>query len=303
MSLGDKFGRIIVPLVTPFNQSDGNVNYEYVSYLTDYLIKNKLCDSIIVAGTTGEFNTLTYEERIMLFNTVLKANEGRVPLIAGTGAASTREAIMLTREAEKSGFDAAMVVAPYYCKPTQEAVYKHYKAIASETALEIILYNIPIFTGINVSVDIVSKLSKIHNIRGIKDEAGINPTQMTEYTNAADEPFTVYNGDDIMILCGMVQGAAGVVSGASHIIGHIIRQMITHFLNGDIDEARVIHMKVDPFLKALCQNGRTNPIPILRAAMEIIGLEIGPARAPLDVATDCEKEVIKEHLLRLEVIK
>lgn len=300
--LGNKLKQILVPMITPFKRDSGDVDYEMAEKLVEHLITRNYCDTIIIAGTTGEFNTLDFEERVKLFKIVKNAVNGRVPLIAGTGAASTREAVKLTQEAEKLGYDVAMVVAPYYCKPSQEGIYQHYATIAKNTDISIFLYNIPIFTGVNISPETVGRLSKIKNIVGIKDEAGINPTQMSEYTLVTSGDFTIYNGDDTMVLCGLAQGAAGVVSGGSHLIGDKMRKMINLFMEGKNAEAREIHMALDPLFKGLCPNGRVNPMPVLRAALEIAGLPVGPGRLPLDEATPEEKESIKKHLTRLGVI-
>lgn len=294
-ALGKKLGQILIPMITPFHEN-GDLNLDYAQEIADHLIRNGLCDSLVVTGTTGEFNTLSFDERVSLMNAVVLVNEGRVPLVAGTGAASTREAIALSQKAEEMGYDAIMVVAPYYCRPTQEGIRSHFTEIAQSVSLSVMLYNIPIFTGVNMEPETVGSLSGITNILGIKDEAGINPTQMIEYRNATGEDFTIYNGDDIMILCGMVQGAAGVVSGCSHVVGNEIRAMIHAFLTGDIADAHAIHLRLDPFFKALTPNGRINPMPVLRAALEAAGLPVGPARLPLDRATDDEVAMIRERL-------
>jgi 4-hydroxy-tetrahydrodipicolinate synthase len=300
-ALSETLKHIIVPLVTPFTQ-DGELNYEEAKTLVDHLIGKSYCDSILVAGTTGEFHALTNAERIELFTVVKEAAAGRAALVAGTGAGSTREALLLTREAEKLGYDAVMVVSPYYCKPTQEGIYRHFETIARGTSLPVMLYNIPLFSGVNINPETVARLSKIENVGGIKDELGLNPTQMTEYSLVTPEDFSIYNGDDIMTLCGLVQGAAGTVSGGSHLVGDKIRNMMELFLSGKNEKALQIHLALDPFFKALCPNGRVNPIPVLKAALEIAGHPVGPCRLPLDPATAQEREQIEKHLSRLEVI-
>lgn len=294
--LEQKLGQLLLPMVTPFYRDTQEVNYDMAAKLTDHLIKEGYADSLIVAGTTGEFNTLMYDERVELMRVVKEAAAGRIPLIAGTGAASTKEAIMLTKEAEKLGYDAAMVVAPYYCKPTQDAIYNHFKKVAESVEMDIILYNIPIFTGVNMEPETVKRLHKIKNIVGIKDEAGINPTQITEFRRATDDDFTIYNGDDIMVLCGMIQGAAGIVSGGSHIIGKEMREMLDAFRAGDIAKATHLHHMLDPFFKGFCPNGRINGIPAMRACIEMLGLPVGPARMPLDECTNEEKAVLRDWL-------
>ena len=300
--LGKKLGHILVPMVTPFKRGSQDVDYAMAEKLADHLITSGAADTIIVGGTTGEFNTMLTEERLELMKVVSKVINGRVPLVVGTGAASTREAVLLTEEACKIGADAVMVVAPYYCKPSQEGIYQHYKRVAAASSVPVMLYNIPIFTGINVSPETVSKLSQIENIVGIKDEAGLNPTQMTEYRRATSEDFTIYNGDDIMVLCGLIQGAAGVVSGGAHLIPKQMREMINAFFAGDIARATELHHQLDPLFKSFCPNGRVNPLPVLRAAIEMTGWEVGPARMPLDEATDEEKAAVRAQLVRLGVL-
>ena len=137
---------------------------------------------------------------------------------------------------------------------------------------------------------------------GIKDEAGINPTQMTDYAHVTPDNFTIYNGDDIMVLCGMAQGAAGVVSGGSHLIGERMRRMITLFLEGKVHEAKNIHMELDPFFKSLSPADGVNPIPGLKAAIELCGIQVGPPRLPLTAPSPEHKEAIKKHLVRLRLI-
>ena len=300
--LGEMLKHIIVPLVTPFTRGTQEIDFKTTEKIIEHLISKNYCDSILVAGTTGEFNTLLYDERIELFKFVKKIVAGRRPLVAGTGAASTKETVSLTRKAEELRYDAAMVVAPYYCKPTQEGIYVHFKTIAQSTSLPIMLYNIPLFTGVNIDPPTVGRLAEIKNILGVKDEAGINPTQMTEYSRVTPDHFTIYNGDDIMVLCGMVQGAAGVVSGGSHVIGNKMRNMIDLFLAGKVKEAEKIHKDLDPLFKSWSPIGGVNPIPGLKAAIELMGIKVGPPRLPLVESTKQEKELIKEQLMRLGVI-
>ncbi len=304
-TLGEKFGCIVIPLATPFTDDDKqDVNFDAAAALTDHVIKRNYCDSLVVAGTSGEFNTLTMEEKFKLFQVVKDAAAGRVPLMAGACASATRDATRLAQEAERLGYDAVMVVGPYYCRPTQEGVYRHLAAVARATMLPVMLYNIPIFTGLNIEKETVARLAADYqNVVGIKDEAGINPTQMTEYARVTPDSFTLYNGDDIMVLCGMAQGVAGVVSGASHIIGTQMRTMINRFLAGDLQGALEIHMSLDPLFKAFCSNGRINPIPLWKAAMNLCGLKVGPPRLPLTPATSEEIEIMREHLLRLGILE
>ncbi len=302
-NLGKKLGHILIPLATPFEADTQNVNYAAAEKVADHVVTKKFCDSVIVAGTSGEFNSLSLEERFELFRVVKGAINGRVPIIGGCCSSSTRDTVKLAQESEKLGFDAVMVLGPTYCRPSQEGVYLHFAAVAQATKLPVMLYNIPIFTGLNVEKETVARLAADYpNIVGIKDEAGINPTQMTEFARVTPPGFTVYNGDDIMVLCGLAQGAAGVVSGGSHIIGAQMREMINKFLAGDLAGALNIHMALDPLFKAFGSNGRINGIPLWKAAMELVGLEVGPPRLPLAPATKDEVEIMRGHLVRLGIL-
>jgi 4-hydroxy-tetrahydrodipicolinate synthase len=302
VKLSDRLGQILIPLVTPFTPN-GDVNYDLAGRLAASLVERKFCDSIIVTGTTGEFNTLTFDERVEMFKTIKAAVKGRVPLIAHSGCASTRESIKLTRVAEELGFDCALVVAPYYCRPTQEGIYQHFRTIAESVEhIPIMLYNIPIFTSVNIDSDTVARLAQVRNIRGIKDEAGMNPLQTTDYILATPDDFVVYDGDDIMVLATFVQGAVGVVSGGSHLVGDRMRSMISKFLGGDVVGAREIHQQLHPLWRAFCPNGRVNPMPLVRAALELVGWPVGPARLPLDAATDDERAAMQKVLRKLNLI-
>jgi len=289
-----KYGKILVPVLTPY-YSDEEVNYDAYAELINYLISSKSCDSIIVTGTTGEASLLTFEERVRLMETAVKAAAGRVPVIGGTGCASTKETIALTKEAEKLGIDLVMVVCPFYNKPTMEGVYTHYKAIAESTTCNILLYNIPIFVGINLEAEVVHELAKIKNIIGIKDEAGINPTQVTDFmlaTRDVNPEFIIFNGDDIMLLPTIIQGALGIVTGGAHIFGNEIRGIFEAFAEGKNEVAKDKFESLYRFCKSCGQNGRILPNSILRPAVEkVTGISIGPGRRPLAPATEKELNV------------
>lgn len=281
-------GRVSVPLVTPFSPHE-DVDYEALGRLADFVIARDFCDSLIVTGTTGEFHALTDEERVEIWKTVAAANRGRVPLVAGVGAASTRGAVRFTRLATEMGFDVVMCVSPFYSKPTQEGLRRHLTAVASATPLPVLLYNIPLFTGVNLEPDTVERLAEIPNIRGIKEEAGIQPTQATAYALRTPPDFSLYCGDDTMVLQVLPQRGVGVVSGGSQAIGNWMKAMIAAYCRGDNAEASRIYFKLAPFFASLNQNGRVNPIPILRAAIErASGIRIGPPRSPQMPATEEE---------------
>lgn len=294
MGFVEKYGKILLPLITPYKANE-EVDYDRYEELIEYLIRNDLCDSLIVTGTTGEASLLTFEERTRLMEVAVKASAGRKPVIAGTGCASTKETIALTKKAEELGIELCLVVCPYYNKPTQEGLYLHYKAVAESTKADIMLYNIPIFVGINMEADTVARLASFPNIVAIKDEAGVNPTQVTDFILAAravDPDFAVYNGDDVMLLPTIVQGAQGLVSGGSHIFGHEVRAIFNAFEKGDNEKAKEIFVPMYRFCKSTGQNGRILPNSILRPAIEAVtGIKLGNARLPLAPPTKAEMDV------------
>lgn len=299
MDFMKKYGKILLPLITPYKENE-DVDYDKFSELIEYLIKNDLCDSLIVTGTTGEASLLTFDERVRLLETAVKAAGGRKPVIAGTGCASTKKTIALTNKAVELGVEVCLVVCPYYNKPTQEGIFLHYKNLAQNTKAKIMLYNIPIFVGVNMDPETVGRLAAFENIIGIKDEAGVNPTQVTDYllaTKDVDPDFVVFNGDDIMLLPTIVQGAMGIISGGSHIFGHDVRAIFEAFEKGDNGKAKDLFIPLYRFCKSTGQNGRLLPNSILRPAIELVtGIKLGPARLPLAPATAEEIEVAKTIL-------
>jgi 4-hydroxy-tetrahydrodipicolinate synthase len=294
--LEEVVGRVLLPMITPFRE-DGEIDYDLASDLARMLVERKLCDSIIVCGTTGEFYALSMEERKRLMAVIKEAVGNEIPLIAGTGAIYTRDAIELTKEAESLGYNAVMVVSPYYCKPEQDGMFEHFKAVAESTSLPVILYNIPLFTGVNISPDLVARLSEIENIKAIKEEAAMNPTQTSEFFLAKrSDDFVIYSGDDTMILQVLCQGGVGVVSGGSHIVGDMVKEMIDSFLKGDVEKAIELNLKLYPFFKALSGKGRINPIPMIKEAVSMTWRNVGSPRPPLLPATQEEREMLLKVL-------
>ena len=252
----EKYGQILLPLITPYNE-DETVNYEAFADLIEYLIEKDMCDSFIVTGTTGEACLLKFEERVKLFETAVKAAAGRKPVIAGTGCASTLETIELTNKAVELGIETVLVVGPFYNKPTQDGICMHYTKLAENTKANIMLYNIPIFVGVNIEPETVGKLAAIPNIIGIKDEAGVNPTQVSDFflaTEKVDPDFAIYNGDDVMLLPTIVQGAMGLVSGGAHIFGHDIREIFSSFAAGNNERAKELFIPMYRFCKSTGQD-------------------------------------------------
>lgn len=294
MDFQKKYGKILLPLITPYDENE-EIDYGKYAELIEYLIANDLCDSFIVTGTTGEASLLTFDERVKLFETAVNASAGRKPVIAGTGCASTKETLALTNKAYDLGIEVALIVGPFYNKPTQEGIYLHYKTIAENTKAQIMLYNIPIFVGVNMEPETVGRLAAFDNIIGIKDEAGVNPTQITDFflaTQHVDPNFVIYNGDDVMLLPTIVQGAMGIVSGGAHIFGHEIRAIFDAFEKGDNQKAKELFIPLYRFCKTTGQNGRILPNSILRPAIEAVtGVKLGNARLPLAPPTEEEMAV------------
>lgn len=295
----NKYGKVLLPFITPF-KNDESVDVEKFKELINYAIDRKYLDSIVVSGTTGEFNTLTFDERVSIFEAAKQASKG-YPVIAGTGCGSTRETVSLTKEACKMGIDACLIVSPYYCKPTQKGVLEHYKRIADETDAKIIIYNIPIFTGINIEPKTVGELVKYSpQFIGIKDESGVNPTQIMDYQYATKEhnpDFLLFNGDDIMLLPTLALGAIGIVSGGALILGDIIKKVFDDYecgnTKGALDNYRIIYLMV----RCFCGGGRIHPNPMLRAAVSMTsGIDIGYARMPLDKPSEEELESIRKFI-------
>ena len=265
----EKYGRLLVPIVTPF-KADMAVDYDAIVQIANRLIEKNYADSLVLTGTTGEFFTMSIDERKKVFQVLKSAVGARIPLIPGTGCAATHETISLTRSAQEMGFELVMIVAPYYTKPTQQEVREHFAAIAGEVEIDIMLYNIPIFTGVNIEPDTVAELARIPNIVGIKEEAELRPKQMTEYLSVTPDDFIVYCGDDSMVLEALAQGGeriGGFVTGGAHVAGKLIREMIAAFLDGDVLTAGRMQRDLLPLYRSLSPNGRTNPVSLLKGAM------------------------------------
>jgi len=299
-SVVEKFGRVLLPIVTPFNDH-GNLSIPELKGVIKHILSNNLSDSIIVGGTNGEFASLTIQERLQIFE-VVRDNVQDQPVIAGTGTPSTKETIQLTKAAEEMDMDMVMVVAPYYNNPCSHGLLEHFREVAKSTKLPVTLYNIPIFTGVNIDPEVVAELEKIENIVAIKEEVAINPIQVTQFILATQDTFPVYCGDDTMVLSSISQGAVGVVSGGSHLIGRDMKRMIDLFLNGKVEEARSIHYKIYPLFRAFSGEGRVNPIPLLKEALNLIGVNVGGPRLPLHRANETERNRMKKVLRDLGLL-
>jgi len=301
----EKYGKILVPMVTPFKE-DQSVDYEAAVSIAEKLIEDNKADSIILSGTTGEFFTMNFEERVKLFKVIKGAIVDKIPLIAGTGCISTIETIALSKKAEELGYKLVMVVSPYYSKPNQREIYHHFKNIAEAININITLYNIPIFTGVNLNPETVAKLAKLDNVVAIKEEAELNPKQITEFVNITPEDFIIYCGDDTMIIESFAQGGekriGGVISGASHLIGNRMRHMINQFIEGNVEEVAQMQQELLPLFRCFGQDNRFNPVALLKEAMKMMGYPVGIPRLPLMPATEEERKNLKLILQKLHII-
>ncbi len=283
------FEGIIPALVTPFKENF-EVDYEGISKLLDYV--EKYVDAVVPAGTTGESATLSYQEHIEVVKYVCEVSN--VPVIAGAGSNSTREAIFLGKEVEKAGADAAMFITPYYNKPNKEGLYQHYKKIAEEISIPIIIYNVPSRTACNITPDVVERLANdFDNIVGIKEASG-NLKQIAEIIRRTPDNFVLLSGDDFLTLPILMLGGKGVVSVAANVAPHLMKEMYLAFKEGDIERARELHYRLMPLFSVLFID--TNPIPV-KKALELMELPAGKPRLPL-VELDEEKTKKVEEVLR-----
>jgi len=262
-------------MVTPFDER-GEVDYGQAKKLASALLRSG-SDGVVVVGTTGESPTLIRDEELRLFAEVKSAVGKRGAVIAGTGSNSTAEALEATKEAEKIGVDACLLVVPYYNKPTQEGLYQHFKTIAQSTSLPCILYNVPSRTVTNLSAETAIRLSRIDNIIGIKEASG-NLDQIVEIMNGASDDFLLFSGNDNDTLSILALGGYGVISVASHLVGLQIKEMIDKATGGQMAQAAAIHRALLPLFKSLFVI--SNPIPI-KYALNHVGFPVGQPRPPL----------------------
>ncbi len=286
----EKVGRLITAMATPFNQ-EGAVNYEQAKRLALALL-NSGSGGLVISGTTGESPTLTREEKLRLFSEVKSAAGNRGTVIAGTGSNSTSQSLELTREAEKIGVDACLLVVPYYNKPTQEGLYQHFKAIANGTSLPCILYNVPSRTVTSLSADTTIRLSQIDNIIGVK-EASSNLGQIARIIDNTRSDFLVWSGNDGDTLPIMALGGYGLISVASHLVGNQLKEMINAMVNGRIGQAAKIHHHLLPLIDALFVI--SNPVPV-KYALNHIGFDVGKPRLPLTEPDEKIASLIRETL-------
>jgi len=290
-----ELGRLLTAMVTPFDE-EGKVDYEQAKKLALALLDSG-SDGVVVAGTTGESPTLTREEEYRLFREIKAAVGGRGTVIAGTGSNSTAEAVEATKEAERIGVDACLLVVPYYNKPPQEGLYQHFKTIAESTSLPCILYNVPSRTVVNMSAETVIRLSQVDNIIGVKEASG-DLEQIARIINGTRDDFIVWSGNDGDTFPIMAIGGYGIISVASHLVGKQIKQMIDNFIGGRVKEAAAIHHHLLPLFDVLFVVA--NPIPV-KYAVNHVGFRVGRTRLPLVEPDEKTAALIKNTLKNYQI--
>ncbi|WP_170007359.1 4-hydroxy-tetrahydrodipicolinate synthase [Bacillus fonticola] len=284
------FGTVSTAMVTPFDRKE-NIDFGKTTQLIQYLLQNGT-DSLVVAGTTGESPTLTKEEKVALFTHVVKVVDGRVPVIAGTGSNNTKQTVELTKEAERTGVDAIMIVTPYYNKPSQLGIRKHVEAVASETTLPVMLYNVPGRTITSMTPETIIELSKLPNVVAVKEASG-DLSAMTKIIRETSDDFLVYSGEDALTLPSVAIGATGIISVASHVIGKEMQTMISSAKEGDLASAAVWNGKLLPVMEAMF--AAPSPAPV-KTALQVKGIDVGTVRLPLLPLDEKERQSLTEVL-------
>ena len=287
----------IPALVTPFKE-DGSIDEERLRFLINWHIKNK-SDAILVCGTTGESATLTHKEHKEVIKIAVEEAKGRIPIIAGAGSNSTNEALELAQFSKKVGADAILVITPYYNKPTQEGLYQHYRKIAKEVNLPLIIYNVPSRTGVNILPQTVARLYKeCKNIVGIKEASGCLD-QITKIMTLVDRRFILLSGSDEITLPILSVGGRGVISVVANVMPRKTHDLVESFLKGNYEKAKKLQLYLYDLIKALFIE--TNPIPV-KTALGLMGLINPTLRLPLCKMSQNNLEKLKEVLKRYKLI-
>ena len=286
----------IVAIVTPFK--NGKFDEKAFKSLIEWHISEGT-DGIVPCGTTGESATLDYEEHYRVIEVTVKTVKGRIPVIAGTGANSTDETIMITKKAKQLGADAALLVTPYYNKPTQEGLYRHYKKVAEAVNIPQILYNVPGRTAVNMLPSTVARLAEIKNIVGIKEATG-DMKQVSEVIRLCGNKMTVLSGDDFTTLPLLALGGKGVISVSANVAPRDVSAMCNAWEQGDIVRARKLHFKLEPLNSAMFIE--TNPIPA-KTSLSMMGKIQEEFKLPLCQMSDDNKEKLRKILINQGVLK
>jgi len=282
-----------VAIVTPMKEN-GDVNFEKLGEILEEQIKEGT-DSIVICGTTGESSTLTHEEHLETIKYTIDKVNKRIPVIAGTGSNCTETAIYLSTEAEKYGADGVLLVTPYYNKATQKGLIEHYTKIANSIKIPVILYNVPSRTGINMQPKTVAYLAEhVENIVGIKEASG-DIAQVAEMAALTRGKLDIYSGNDNQIVPLLSLGGKGVISVLSNVAPRFTHDMVEKYLNGDVKGSCDMQLDAMPLINALFSE--VNPIPV-KAAMNLMGMEVGPLRSPLTEMEEANKEKLKEEMVK-----
>lgn len=286
-----------VAIITPFYE-DGRVNYEELSKLIEFQILNNT-DAIIVAGTTGEASTLSDEEQAEVVKFVVDKVNKSIPVIAGAGSNDTRHGINLSKMCEQAGADGILSVTPYYNKTSQKGMKEHFLAIADAVNIPVILYNVPARTNLNLLPQTVYELSKHKNIVGIKDATGDLATTI-EIRRLCGKDFNIYSGNDDVIVPMMAAGAKGVISVLANTNPRETHDMVYSFINGNVERSLELQVKYKAYIDALF--AEANPIPV-KAALKLMGYNIGNYRLPLTAPSDSTLELLKSTMHEVGLIK
>jgi 4-hydroxy-tetrahydrodipicolinate synthase len=286
----------MVALVTPFKA--GKVDWQSLEALIEFHISNGT-HGIVPCGTTGESATLSHREHDDVIKAVIKAVHKRVPVIAGTGSNSTDEAVRLTREAEKSGADGALMISPYYNRPTQEGIFQHYKKVASEVGIPIIVYNIPARTGSKIEPETLARLSEIKNVAGVKEATG-SVDQAIDVIRLCGDNLAVYSGEDTLTFSLMALGGKGVISTVANIAPKEMSQVAEACLKGEWEKGRDLQFKLIPLIHAVFLE--TNPIPI-KTALAQMGKCTGELRLPLTPMSEGNLKKLRQTMSEFGLLK
>jgi 4-hydroxy-tetrahydrodipicolinate synthase len=287
---------IIPALVTPLTRDD-EINESALRKLTDYVIDGGV-HGVFATGSQGEFWAFSAEEKLRTWEVVVDQTNRRVPVYAGTGAITTRDAVRLTQKAEKIGVDAVSVLTPYFITPNDDELYLHYKTIASKTNLPVILYTNPARTNVKLSAGLVVRLAKIDNIVGIKDSSG-DLTQSIDYIGNTPQEFSVLMGRDTMIFTGLLHCAKGAIAATGNVAPNLVVKIYDCFIQGNIEGARKAQEALTPLRMAFTWG--TFPV-VIKEALDILGMDGGPSRAPVGPLTPDQHERLKKLLTDMQLI-
>lgn len=293
------FGRLLTAMVTPFNE-DGSINYAAGADFAEWLLANG-SDGLVVEGSTGEAATMNMDEKVKFMETIVKRVNGRAKIVAGAGTNCTASTIELAQKMEACGADGLLVVGPYYNKPTQEGYYQHFAAVAKATKLPIIVYNVPGRTGGNIAPATIARLAKdFSNIVAVKEAAG-NVAQTAELYRVLSDDFSIYSGDDGLILPFMSVGACGLISVLGNVNGKILQELMTAYSEGRVKDAADINKRMVPQAKAMFVE--SNPIPIKAAVTKVTGINAGAPRLPLTPISAAGEAVLDAALKEAGLVK